>query len=67
MPMNSYAQYRLELARDDIRRRVRDAERERMRPNRPSFSVRQSLGFSIIRIGERMAAEPSRFRPAQSR
>jgi hypothetical protein len=65
--MNSYAQYRLELAQDEIRRRIREADRERMRPVRPPTSFRQSLGFSIIRIGERMAAEPSRFRPAQSR
>ena len=65
--MEHYAQYRLDLANDRIQRRIHEAEQERLRPARSSPSFRQSLGFSIIRIGERLAAEPSPLRPAQLR
>jgi hypothetical protein len=68
MPMESYAQFRLQAAQEQIQRRIREAEFERLAASaRPPSSFRQSVGFSFIRIGERLAAEPSRFRPAPSR
>jgi hypothetical protein len=65
--MEYNARIRLDLANDQIRRRIDEAAQARLRPARSSPSFRQSLGHSIIRIGERLAAEPSSFRPAQLR
>ncbi len=56
--MNSYAKYQLRLAkerRDDEFREAADARRFA----RPSKPLRRSLGQSIVRIGERLAGEPS--------
>jgi hypothetical protein len=68
--MNSYGQDRLRLANDRIRDRIDEAARARLaaaagRNERPS--LRRSVGNSMIRIGERLAADPSSFRPAQLR
>ena len=65
--MNSYAQLRLQEANEQIARRIREAADERLAPARSGPSIRQSVGFSIIRIGERLAADPSPLRPAQLR
>jgi hypothetical protein len=68
--MNSYGQHRLRLANDRIRERIDEANRVRLasgagRNERPS--LRRSVGNSMIRIGERLAADPSPLRPAQQR
>ena len=68
--MKAQARYRLRIAHEIRRREIADAAADRsMRtvPGRPaSQPVRRRLGRSIIRIGERLAAEPS-IRPARSR
>ncbi len=50
-------QIRLHLAHERRQRDIEEAARERLLDPRPS--LRRSLGHSIIRIGERLAAEPS--------
>ena len=48
----------LDQARERREDQIRDAEiRRRLAPSSPS--LRRSIGRAIIRIGERMAAEPS--------
>ena len=49
----------LYLANDAREREMRAAERARMAPSQPRQSVRQSVGRSIVRIGARLAGEPS--------
>ncbi len=72
--MQSYAEIRLRQAHERIAARIEEASIERAaaatraqsaQPRRQSF--RRSIGYSIIRIGERLAAEPSPLRPAQLR
>ena len=47
------------LANDARDREIRAAERARMAPSQPRQSVRRSVGRSIVRIGARLAGEPS--------
>jgi 50S ribosomal subunit-associated GTPase HflX len=65
--MQGYGNVQLRLANDRIRERIDEASRARLavRDERPS--LRRSVGHSMIRIGERLAAEPSPLRPAQLR
>jgi len=72
--MQSYAEIQLRQAQDRIAARIEEASFERAAataraigalPGRQSF--RRSIGYSIIRIGQRLAAEPSPLRPAQLR
>jgi hypothetical protein len=48
----------LEVAREHQEREIAHAARMR-RCGRPTTSLRRSLGHSIMRIGARLAAEPS--------
>ena len=65
--MHSYGQDRLRLANDRIRERIDEASRARLAGRNDRSSLRRSIGNSMIRIGERLAAEPSSLRPAQLR
>jgi hypothetical protein len=49
----------LYLANDARQREIRAAEQARRVPSQPRLSVRQSVGRSIVRIGVRLAGEPS--------
>jgi hypothetical protein len=49
----------LYLANDAREREIRAAERARRVPSQPRPSVRRSVGRSIVRIGARLAGEPS--------
>ena len=49
----------LYLANDAREREIRAAERSRRVPVQPRQSVRQNVGRSIVRIGARLAGEPS--------
>jgi hypothetical protein len=49
----------LYLAINDREREIRAAERARLVPARPRQSVRKNIGRSIVRIGLRLAGEPS--------
>ncbi len=49
----------LYLANDAREREMRAAERARMAPSQPRQSVRRRVGRSIVRIGARLAGEPS--------
>ena len=49
----------LYLANDAREREIRAADRARMTPSQPRQSVRRSVGRSIVRIGARLAGEPS--------
>jgi hypothetical protein len=55
-PMYPLALY---LANDAREREIRAAERARRVPSQPRPSVRRSVGRSIVRIGARLAGEPS--------
>jgi hypothetical protein len=55
----------LRLVHALIAARVQDADNQRLADQRRS-SIRRSIGHSIIRIGERLAAEPA-LEPARSR
>ena len=55
-PMYPLALY---LANDAREREIRAAERSRRVPVQPRQSVRQNVGRSIVRIGARLAGEPS--------
>jgi hypothetical protein len=63
--MNAYADHRLRLANERISERLHAASIARLVQSQPS-TIRRSIGHSIIRIGERLAAEPN-LRPVQSR
>jgi hypothetical protein len=65
--VNSYGQDRLRLANELIRERIEEANRARLGGRRERSSLRRSVGNSMIRIGERLAADPSPLRPAQLR
>ena len=47
------------LANDAREREIRAAARARLVPVQPRPSVRQNVGRSIVRIGARLAGEPS--------
>ena len=49
----------LYLANDAREREIRAAERARLVPVQPRQSVRQNVGRSIVKIGARLAGEPS--------
>jgi hypothetical protein len=65
--MQSYGNAQLRLANDRIRERIDEASRARLAGRDKRSSLRRSVGNSMIRIGERLAAEPSPLRPAQLR
>jgi hypothetical protein len=54
-----------QLARDRIEREIATAELRR-RARQPSMSLRQAIGHRFLRIGVRLAAEPS-FESVRSR
>jgi hypothetical protein len=56
--MNEYAKYQLRLAKERREDEFREAAAFRLfaRPSRP---IRQRVGQSIVRMGERLAGEPS--------
>jgi len=59
---NSHADIRMYIARSHRAEHIREAARERQfhgAIGRRSQSIRRSIGYSMIRIGERMAAESS--------
>jgi hypothetical protein len=60
--MNHRAAISLRLANERIADAIRLAAIDRLNPS--NASLRRAVGRSIIRIGERLAAEPS-LRPAQ--
>jgi hypothetical protein len=47
------------LANEAREREIRAAEQARRAPAQPRQSVRRNVGRSIVRIGERLAGEPS--------
>jgi hypothetical protein len=49
----------LELARQRREEQIRDAAQRRLVARSSSTSLRRTVGRTIIRRGERMAAEPS--------
>jgi hypothetical protein len=61
--VNENAENRLFLANQNAAALQRDAANERLAAAR-SNPIRRSIGYSIIRIGERLAAEPN-LRPAR--
>jgi hypothetical protein len=60
----SYELYRF-LATEAYEREIRAAARARQFRRRPRKSARQTIGRSIIRVGEAVAADPG-FKPARS-
>jgi hypothetical protein len=62
--MDFQADMQMQVANERIRRFRREAQYARHQRPR-SEPIRRTIGRSIIRIGERMAAEPS-FRPART-
>ena len=56
----------LYLANDARDRELRDAARARRVQNQPRRSVRQAVGQSLVRAGERLVGEPN-LTPARSR
>ena len=65
--MQSYGQVQLRLANERIRDRIEEASRARLIGRFERSSLRRSLGNSVIRFGQRLAAEPSSLRPIQQR
>jgi hypothetical protein len=57
----------LRLANIRIQERIDEASRARLAGRDERSSLRRSVGNSMIRIGRRLAAEPSPLRPAQQR
>ncbi len=55
-PLYPLALYLVNEARE---REFRAAARERLAPRQPRRSVRQVVGRSLVRAGERLAGEPS--------
>jgi hypothetical protein len=62
--MDFQTDMQMQVANERIRRFRREAQYARHQRPR-SEPIRRTIGRSIIRIGERMAAEPS-FRPART-
>jgi hypothetical protein len=56
--MQTFAEYQLRLVNERHAEEFRQAAEAR-RFARPSQSIRQTVGQSIVRIGERLAGEPS--------
>jgi hypothetical protein len=56
--MHSNAQYTLQLSQERIQRDIEHAAAMR-RAARSETSIRRTVGHRIIRIGQRLAAEPS--------
>ena len=65
--VQSYGQIQLRLAKERIQDRIDEASRARMAGRNERSSLRRAMGKSMIRIGERLAPEPSPLRPAQLR
>jgi hypothetical protein len=65
--MQSHGSAQLRLANDRIRERIDEASRARLAARDERSSLRRSVGNSMIRIGERLAGDPSPLRPAQQR
>jgi hypothetical protein len=67
--LQSYGNLQLRLANMRIQERIDEASRARLagRARDERSSLRRSVGHSMIRIGKRLAAEPSPLRPAQQR
>jgi hypothetical protein len=67
--LQSYGKFQLRLANMRIQERIDEAARARLagRVRDERSSLRRSVGHSMIRIGKRLAAEPSSLRPAQQR
>jgi hypothetical protein len=65
--LQSYGTNQLRLANIRIQERIDEATRARLAGRDERSSLRRSLGNSMIRIGQRLAAEPSHLRPAQQR
>jgi hypothetical protein len=49
----------LYLANDARDREMRDADRARRVPSQTRRSIRQAVGQSLVRVGARLAGEPS--------
>ena len=47
------------LANEARDREIRDAARARRVTSQPRRSIRQAVGQSLVRVGERLAGEPS--------
>ena len=56
--MQMFAEYQLRLVNERHADEIRQAAQARLFA-RPSQSIRQAVGQSIVRIGERLAGEPS--------
>ena len=56
----------LYLANDRRQREYRALELERSVPRQPRMPVRQSVGQSVVRFGERVSGEPN-LKPVRSR
>jgi len=65
--LQSYGKNQLRLANIRIQERIDEASRARLAVRDERSSLRRSVGNSMIRIGKRLAAEPSPLRPAQQR
>jgi hypothetical protein len=65
--MDQFTTIQMDVARDRIARYRREADVARIRARQGRRQpIRRTIGRTMIRIGQRMAAEPS-FRPARSR
>lgn len=60
--MQAHADHRLRIARALRSAEIAAAERRRWLHRRPTPSLRRTLGRSLIRLGEHLAAEPPRRR-----
>ena len=63
--MSSHAHIQLRLANELLAQRLLDASNARLAASVTRPSMRRSIGHSIIRIGERLAAEPN-LQPART-
>ena len=54
----NFAEYQLELVKERRAQEIRQAAEAR-RFARPAQPIRRSVGRSIVRIGQRLAGEPS--------
>ena len=65
--MESYGQIQLRLANERIRERIEEASRARLVRRDERASLRRSIGNSMIRLGQRLAAGASPLSLAQQR